>query len=207
MNAVFSTIYIYVDNIHFHCWAYIYFCSTRNQHWTCFSFPFWIHKSRYLLFCNIALTDNTYGYNYKRKKTFTNNGMSVNCNRYYIEMATIRLWQSFQQSGSFIFVSKHSPKLELHFCHKTFTWQNWSFTIFIANHHKHYLKWELHFCHKTFTKVGTSLLSQFTKHSLKLELHLCHNWMSQNIHQCWNFNFAIKDSPKLKLNFCNQNYN
>ncbi len=178
MTAVFSTIYIYVDNIHFHCWAYIYFCSMRNQHWTRFSFAFWIHKSRDFLFCNIALTDNTYGYNYKRKKTFTNNGMSVNCNRYYyIEMATIRLWQSFQQSGSFIFVSKHSPKLELHFCHKT------------------------------FTKVGTSLLSQFTKHSPKLELHFCHNWMSQNIHQCWNFNFVIKDSPKLELNFCNQNYN
>ncbi len=142
-----------------------------------------------LLFCNIALTDNISGYNYKRKKILTNNGTSINCNRfYYFEMSTIRIWQNFQQSWRFTFVSKHSPKLELHFCHKTFTWQNWSFTIFTIDHHKHYLKCELHFCYKTFTKVGTSLLSQFTKHSPKLKLHFCHN--SQNIHQSWNITLS-----------------
>ncbi len=155
---------------------------------------FGITKVGICFFCNIALTDNTSGYNYKRKKTFTNIGTSVNCNTFYYEMATIRIWQSFQQSWSFTFVSKHSPKLELHFCDNLQNiHQSWDFTLVTI--------------HKKITKVETSLLSQFTKHSPKLELHFCHNWMSQNIHQSWNFNFVIKDSPKLELNFCNQNYN
>ncbi len=145
MTAVFSTIYIYMDNIHFHWWVYIYFCSMRNQHWTRFSFPFWIHKSRDLLFVillwhlDITIKERKPLQTSERQLIAIHSTMRwppLGYDKAFNRVGALRLCQNIHQSWNFTFVTiyktftkvgtslwwqftKNSPKLKLHFCHNS----------------------------------------------------------------------------------------